>query len=71
MSGIDATGNPPRYDVASRSAAGTMEPQSPWDSPAVRGKVYVIEYDLRTHLTPNGSPATYDWLQNAEQTADL
>ena len=48
-----------------------MQPQAPWDSPAVHGKIYTIEYDLRTHLTPKGSPAIYDFLQTAEQTADL
>eukprot|EP01050_Picozoa_sp_SAG11_P036735 SAG11_NODE_14133_length_624_cov_0.735238_2_plen_106_part_01 len=46
--GMDGIGNPPTYTAASRSATGTMQPQAPWDSSGLHGKVYVIEYDLRT-----------------------
>jgi hypothetical protein len=50
-----------------------MQPQSPWDSPLARGKLYVIEYDLRTYLDapPGNTPASYDFLQTLEETADL
>ena len=50
-----------------------MQPQSPWDSPRVRGKIYVIEYDLRTYLDPppGNTPASYDFLQTKKETSDL
>ena len=73
MRGCDAMGNPMIYSPASRSDIGTMQPQSPWDSPLARGKLYVIEYDLRTYLDPppGNTPASYDFLQTEEETADL
>jgi hypothetical protein len=73
MRGCDAMGNPMIYSPASRSDIGTMQPQSPWDSPLVRGKLYVIEYDLRTYLNPppGNTPASYDFLRTEEETADL
>jgi hypothetical protein len=73
LSGFDGVGNPPVYTPDSRSDAGTMQPQAPWDSPLVHGKVYVIEYDLRTYLDapPGNTPAAYDFLQTLEETADL
>ena len=66
--GIDGIGNPPTYLAASRSDSGTMQPQAPWDSPGMHGKVYVIEYDLRTYLTVGGN---YDFLTTLNETADL
>jgi hypothetical protein len=68
-SGMDGVGNPPTYVVGSRSAAGTMQPQGPWDSPALHGKVYVIEYDLRTWLcTPT---AGYNFITTAARCSGL
>ena len=73
LSGFDGVGNPTVYTADSRSDAGTMQPQAPWDSPIVHGKVYVIEYDLRTYLDapPGNTPAAFDFLQTLEETADL
>ena len=66
--GVDGIGNPPTYTSLSRSDSGTMQPQAPWDSPGVHGKVYVVEYDLRTYLTP---ASNYNFLSTLNETADL
>ena len=67
--GMDGVGNPPMYTPDSRSASGAMQPQAPWDSPGVHGKVYVIEYDLRTYMTPESG--NYNFLTTLNETADL
>ena len=70
QAGMDGIGNPSVYTVESRSDLGTMQPQAPWDSPGIHNKTYVIEYDLRTYLTPC-TTACYNFLQTAAETADL
>ena len=67
--GMDGIGNPSMYTPDSRSAIGTMQPQAPWDSPGVHGKVYVIEYDLRTYMTP--AAGNYNFLRTLNETTDL
>eukprot|EP01047_Picozoa_sp_COSAG01_P052764 COSAG01_NODE_5583_length_4164_cov_29.982042_2_plen_873_part_00 len=48
---IDAYVAPYMYDAFSRTLSGAMLPIGPWDSPALRGKLFVQEDDTRLSLT--------------------
>ena len=50
---VDGVGSPLLYRSTARGPSGATITHGPWDAPSVRGKMWVVEADLRTPLSPD------------------